>query len=462
MKPTALDIAAAVRGRRVSATRVVTSALDRIEALDGRLNCFSAVLAEQALAAAGEIDRRAAQGEDPGPLAGVPFGVKSLYDVAGVTTTAGSRILRDHAPAAADAALVARLKESGAILVGIQVMDEFAYGFTTENAHDGATHNPHDLQRVAGGSSGGSAAAVAAGMVPISLASDTNGSIRVPASFCGVFGLKPTFGRLPRTGSYPFVHDLDHLGPLAGSVADLAMAYDVMQGHDAGDHGCAARPSDPAFSQLVESLNGLRVGVLGGWFRDSAGPQALAAVDWVADALDASRGVILPEVERARAAAFCLTAAAGANLHLDHLRTRLADFDPATRYRFLAGALLPAAVLQQAQRFRQWFRLQVAKTFEQFDILVAPATPCPAPTAGQPWIRLGSLGEVPVRPNMGIYTQPLSFIGLPVVAVPVQTPGELPIGVQIVARPWAEALALRVAAFLEDQGVVAAPVAALP
>ena len=230
----------------------------------------------------------------------MPFAVKNLFDVAGLTTRAGSKIEREP-PAARDGPLVARLEAAGAVLVGALNMDEYAYGFTTENTHDGADRNPHDLTRIAGGSSGGSAAAVAAGQVPLTLGSDTNGSIRVPASLCGTFGLKPTYGRLPRNGSYPFVASLDHLGPFARSAIDLALAYDAMQGLDREDPACVDRPCEPTAGRIGERIEGLRIGVLDGWFHDNAGPEARAAVGRVADSLDTRRSVSLPQVARARA-----------------------------------------------------------------------------------------------------------------------------------------------------------------
>ncbi len=196
----AVSIAAAVREGRVSAVEVTQAALAKIAARNPELNCFTAIIAEAALADASRIDSEIAQGNNPGALAGVPFAAKNLYDIAGLTTLAGAKINAENPPATQDATAVAKLKQAGAVLVGALNMDEYAYGFVTENAHYGATHNPHDLQRVAGGSSGGSAAAVAAGLVPLTLGSDTNGSIRVPAAFCGIFGLKPTYGRLSRAG----------------------------------------------------------------------------------------------------------------------------------------------------------------------------------------------------------------------------------------------------------------------
>lgn len=449
------QIAARIRAKELSAGDMVRSALDRIAHRNEELNCFTSVLADQAIDDAARLDRMIAAGVDPGPLAGVPFGVKNLFDVAGVVTLAGSKILAGNEAARRDAPLVRRLRAAGAVLVGCQNMDEFAYGFTGENAHHGATRNPHDLARVAGGSSSGSAAAVAANLTPLALGSDTNGSIRVPASFCGIFGLKPTFGRLPRTGSFPFVHDLDHLGPFARCTTDLALAYDALQGHDAGDPACAVRPVEPTSAGLGRGIAGLRAGVLGEWFAEGAGPEALEAVEQVAGAFDSVARVTLPEARRARAAAFCITCASGAALHQGRLRERPRDFDPATRDRFYAGTLLPATVVAKAQRLRRWFAHQARELFGRVDVLLAPCTPVLAPLIGQKTMCLGN-AEVPARPNIGIYTQPISFIGLPVVAVPVWTRGGLPLGVQVIVPPWQEARALRVAAHLERQGIISA------
>jgi AtzE family amidohydrolase len=365
-------------------------------------------------------------------------------------TTAGSIVNLARPEADEDAVLLQRLTRAGAVLVGTQNMDEFAYGFTTENAHYGATRNPRDTGRSAGGSSGGSAAAVAAGLVDFSLGTDTNGSIRVPASFCGIFGLKPTYGRLPRTGTFPFVHDLDHLGPFARSVEDLTLVYDAVQGFDRGDAACADRAAEPVLPALRRGSHG-RVAVLGGWFDAMADAQGRAAVAAVADALGARGTVTLPGAERARAAAFVLTAASGGNLHREALKERAGDFDPATRSRLLAGLLLPADLVLQAQRVRQEFLAEVMAAFRHHDLLLAPATPCAAPLLGQPTIRVGG-AEVPTRPNIGVLTQPLSFVGLPIVAVPVRG-ATLPIAVQIVAPPWREDLALRAAARIEAEGI---------
>ena len=438
----------------MSAVASIEAALARIAEQDPVLNAFTAVTADRARTRAAALDASRAAGRAPLPLEGMPFAVKNLIDVAGLPTLAGSRINRDRKPAETDATLVRRLEAAGAILVGALNMGEYAYDFTGENVHDGPSRNPHDPTRMTGGSSGGSGAAVGGGLVPLALGSDTNGSIRVPASFCGIFGLKPTFGRLSRAGSFPFVTSLDHLGPLARTVDDLSRSYDAMQGPNDADPVCADRPAEPTLDLLPRGAEGLRIATLGGYFQAGATQQALDAVAAVASALGATREIEIPEAARARAAAFVISTTEGAALHLDRLRARPGDFDPAVRDRLIAGALVPAPLVTRAQKFRRWYRDAVLALFRDVDILLAPATPCAAPALGQTMLDLG--GEsVPLRPNIGIYTQPISFIGLPVAAVPVRGDG-LPIGVQVIAPPWREDLALRVAWQLEKAGFQAA------
>jgi aspartyl-tRNA(Asn)/glutamyl-tRNA(Gln) amidotransferase subunit A len=455
---TAAEIAAAVARGDCTAEEVVEAALGRIAAINPRLNAFTAVTEARARARARAIDAAhaaGAAGQAPGPLAGVPFAVKNLFDVAGLPTVAGSKINRDNDPAARDAPVIARLEAAGAVLVGALNMGEYAYDFTGENAHDGNARNPHDTTRMTGGSSSGSAGAVAGGLVPLSLGSDTNGSIRVPASLCGLFGLKPTYGRLTRAGAFPFVASLDHVGPLARSARDLALAYDAMQGPDPGDPVCAGRAVEPATPALGAPIDGLRIAVAGGYFRKGAGSEAVLALERVAAALGATRTVELPEAHRARAAAFLITTTEGAALHLNRLRKRASDFDPAVRDRLIAGAMVPAVLVAKAQKFRRWYRGKVLELFAGVDAILAPATPCPAPLIGQQTLVLDGV-ELSLRANMGIFTQPISFIGLPVVAVPVPLE-PLPIGVQIIAAPWREDVALRIAFALEEMGVAKAP-----
>ncbi|WFU40661.1 AtzE family amidohydrolase [Bradyrhizobium sp. CB82] len=452
---TAAEIARAVAGGKLSAIDATDAALARIKRHDTILNSFTDVTADRARAKARAIDADIAAGKKVGPLAGVPFAVKNLFDVAGLPTRAGSKINRDRTPATRDATLIERMEAAGAVLVGALNMGEYAYDFTGENVHDGPSRNPHDTTRMSGGSSGGSGSAVGGALVPIALGSDTNGSIRVPSSFCGIFGLKPTYGRLSRARSFPFVASLDHLGPFARSVTDLALAYDAMQGPDADDAACTTRGIEPVTPLLGESISGLRVAIAGGHFRKNVFPEAVEAVSRVAKALDATRVVDIPEAARARAAAYVITTTEGASLHLDRLRARPDDFDPAVRDRLIAGAMVPAALVDRAQKFRRWYRAQLAEIFKSVDVLLAPATPCTAPKLGQATFTLDGV-ELPVRANIGIHTQPISFIGLPVVAVPVPLE-PLPIGVQIITAPWREDIALRVAYALERMGVVTVP-----
>ena len=449
---TAAAVAARVRAGTETARAAVEAALARIAAGNARVGAFTDVTAARALARADVLDRVIAAGGDPGPLAGVPFAVKNLFDLKGLPTRAGSRITRDRAPAARDAALVERLEAAGAVCQGALNMGEYAYDFTGLNVHDGPSRNPHDPGRMTGGSSGGTGAAVAAGLVPLALGSDTNGSIRVPASLCGLFGLKPTYGRLSRARTFPFVASLDHLGPLARSVADLALGYDAMQGPDPDDPACAAAGVDPATPQLARGAGGLRIATLGGYFAERCEPEALAAVAACAEALGATRTVEVAGVAEARAAAYLITTTEGAALHLDRLRMRAAEFDPAVRVRLLAGAMLPAAWVTRAQKVRRRFADRMRALFEDVDVLLAPATPCTAPRLDQTTLVLG--GEtLNLRANLGPFTQPLSCARLPVAAVPVWLPGAaLPIGIQVIGPVWREDRVLRVARALEEAG----------
>ena len=456
----ATALAAQIRAGTRRAADVVEERLADIAARNASFNAFTEVTAARARAEATAVDAEVAAGQDPGPMAGVPVAVKNLFDLEGITTLAGAKIERDKPPAARDAFLVRRMRAAGAVMLGALNMDEYAYGFTTENAHFGPCYNPHDLTRMAGGSSGGSAVAVAGGLVPITLGSDTNGSIRVPASLCGIWGLKPTYGRLSRSGGFLFAASFDHLGPFARDVADLALAYNALQGPD---------QEDPAqhwvgFAQVgaSEEIGDLRIAIAGDHFTRGGHTEGFAAVAAVARALGATRSLTIPDAGMGRAAAFLITMAEGANLHLPNLRTRPDDFDFATRDRFLAGALLPAHWVQQAQRVRAAYRAKALAVFDEVDVLIAPATPYVAPLIGQDMIEVDGT-MIPVRPNLGVYTQPISCIGLPVIAAPIAdpvglgTPGGLPIGVQLIAAPWAEEKLFRVAARLERLGICGAP-----
>jgi aspartyl-tRNA(Asn)/glutamyl-tRNA(Gln) amidotransferase subunit A len=427
-------IAAEVRAGTRTAASFAEEALARIRAVDPGIGAVTRLLEARALADAAEVDAKIAAGVDPGPLAGVPYGVKDLFDVAGLPTTAGAAMRRDAPPAASDAEAVARMRAAGAVLVATLNMDEFAYGFATINAAFGTTRNPHDRARLAGGSSGGSAAAVAARMLPLTLGSDTNGSVRVPAALCGVYGLKPTHHALPMAGVFPFVDSFDDIGPFAASLSDLRLVWQALGGK--------GTPSSAP----------LRVARLGGWFANNICDELRDAIAKLAPNAPV---VELPQVARARSAAYLMTAAEGGARHLPELRNRACDFDPQTRDRLIAGAMLPAAAYFAAERFRGWFREQARALFADHDVLIAPAAGDVAPLIADPMVTVDGQ-RVPARAQLGLFTQPLSFIGLPVIAAPLYRPGKLPLGVQLIAAPGREADLFACAARLEAEGRIGA------
>jgi AtzE family amidohydrolase len=444
--------------KEVSALEIANAHLDATNSANSVHNAFTQITANRMRTQAKAIDVMDREKAAALAFCAVPYAVKNLFDVAGVTTLAGSTVYANWPKATIDAYLVDRLNQAGGLLAGCLNMDEFAYGFTTENSHYGPSRNAWDSTRIGGGSSGGSAVAVASGMVPISLGSDTNGSIRVPASLNGIYGLKPTFGRLSRRGTFPFVASLDHLGPFARDIRDLALAYNQLQGNDRLDPAYAA----PSIAPIdIAGLNGtsferhgepIRVARLAGYFDKNAGPYAIDTSKLAAKLLGADDEVEIPNAALGRAAAFLITNAEGGALHTPWLRTHQAELEPLSVDRFIAGALSPAQWYLKAQRYRRRFRDEALKLFAKHDVLIAPATPVAAPLIGTEWIEVNGQ-KMPCRPAMGILTQPLSFIGLPVVVAPHRsTTQAMPIGVQIIAPPWREDLAFAAAAALEAKG----------
>ncbi|MCW2635123.1 MAG: amidohydrolase, AtzE family [Blastococcus sp.] len=447
----AIRTADAVRNGRTTAVDVVLRTVRSIEEHDPVLNAVTDVYLDRALEDAARVDALVRDGRDPGPLAGVPFAVKNLFDVQGHRTRAGSLIEPERGPAAADASAVRRLRDHGAVVVAATNMDEYAHGFTTENAHHGTTRNPRDTDRLAGGSSGGSAAVVAAGLVPLALGSDTNGSIRVPASLCGVFGLKPTFGRVSRTGTTLFVTSLDHVGPLASTAHDLAAAYDALAGPDDRDPVSAPGTPEACLPQMDRGVDGLRLAMAGGHFTEVAGDEVMSAVEAALRPLDVRRTVDVPGTAQACGASSVITSAEAGQRHLTRLRTRARDYDPAVRPALLAGALVPAVDYLAAQRFRRHYGEAVRTVFEDVDVLVMATTPCTAPRVGERFLRVRG-EDLSIGANLGLLAQPWAFVGLPALSVPVRGPGDLPVGVQLVARPYDEAALFRVARALEIAG----------
>ncbi|MBB4126948.1 aspartyl-tRNA(Asn)/glutamyl-tRNA(Gln) amidotransferase subunit A [Xanthomonas translucens] len=427
----------ATRTDGAAAQRHARQALAQIERENPRLCAVTRPLPARAEADAARVQAALAGGGDGGALAGVPFVVKDLFDVAGLATTAGAALRAELPPATHDAVVVRRLADAGAVLVGTANMDEFAYGFATVNAHYGTTANPHDPQRLAGGSSGGSAAAVAARWVPFALGSDTNGSIRVPAALCGVYGLRPSHGSLEMEGVFPFVEAFDVIGPFATTVADLRAVYTAMRGQEPAPVETAA----------------LRVARLGGWFQRNLDPELEAGLATVHAALGGNALRELPQAERARAAAFVMTAAEGGYRHRQALATHGERFDPATRERLLAGLHVPAAAIADAQRFGAWFASAMQRLWDEVDVLLAPATPCAAPRIEQETIQIDGKA-VSARANLGIFTQPLGLARCPVLAAPLYRPGRLPLGVQLIAAPGREDRLFALAAQLERDGLI--------
>lgn len=377
--------------------------------------------------------RAAADAGRAGPLSGVPYFAKDLFDIEGQPTVAASPPRRHRSPAGRDATLVARLKAAGAVLLGTSNMDALAYGFATSTACYGIARNPHDPSRLCGGSSGGAAALVAGGIVPFALGTDTNGSVRVPAALCGTWGLKPTFGRLSRAGSWPLAHDLDHAGILARDLDMLERVFDVVDGHDAADP-TSLHPPHPPFSAPSRPL---RLALAGGYFARNLEPVVADAVADAARRLGAMDIVDIPLAEAARAGAYILTAAQGACANRMELADDYATMDPACRARLAAGLDIPYGWVDRAQRLRRHYMHRLADIFAHVDVILAPAVPCLALPVDQPDLRLGDT-LLPVRAALGLYTQPISFAGLPVLTVPLPTSRGLPTGVQLIAAPWRE------------------------
>jgi aspartyl-tRNA(Asn)/glutamyl-tRNA(Gln) amidotransferase subunit A len=433
--------AADLRARKVSSRELVAQSLSRIERIDPKLNSFITVTAETALAEADERDRELARGFDRGPLHGIPIAHKDLMRTKGVRTTAGAKIFADYIPQR-DAAIVTKLHQAGAVSLGKTGLHELAYGITSNNPHFGAIHNPWDLSRIPGGSSGGSAVAVAAGLVPFATGTDTGGSIRVPASFCGVVGLKPTFGRVNIRGVLPLGFSQDHVGPLTGSVRDAAIAFQAM----ADDSTGYVQPVNP-------DLGGLRIGWPQNFFLDCVDPEVAAAID-AAFQIAAKAGgrvveIEVPDMEALRAAgATCLLVEAAAALrpYLD----RRSDFGADVLALLDQGKTIPGIDYIEARRTRRRIGRDFARLFEQVDCIFTPTTPITAPRIGQTTVKICGVIEE-VRTAVTRFTRVMNALGLPAISIPCGfSRSGLPIGLQIIAAAQREDLLLGAAAAMED------------
>ncbi len=472
----AVRLADRVRRGEVSAREVAEAALARIEAEDPALGAFLHVTRERALAAADEVDRKRARGEDPGPLAGVPLAIKDNMALSGEPTTCASRILEGYRPVF-DATAVRRLLDAGAVPVGKTNLDEFAMGSSNENSAFHPCRNPWDRTRVPGGSSGGSAAAVAARMAPISLGSDTGGSIRLPASFCGVLGLKPTYGAVSRYGLVAFASSLDQIGPMATDAADLARVLSVLVGRDPSDAPSLEFPDPGRIERgLGDGVRGLRIGVVEEMFGAGLQPGVEAAVRASLAALEAAgaelRPVRLPHtrygvptyyiVASAEASSnlarydgvrYGLRAPTTGDIHDLYRATRKAGFGSEVKRRIILGTFVLSsgyhdAWYQKAQRVRTLLRREVEAVLDEVDVLAGPTCPTPA-------FPIGERSEDPLAMYLtDVCTIVANLAGIPGLSIPVgfTGPGRLPVGLQVLGKAFSEPTLLRVARTLEATG----------
>jgi aspartyl-tRNA(Asn)/glutamyl-tRNA(Gln) amidotransferase subunit A len=441
------DLAPLLRDRQLSPVELTSALLDRIEQLEPRVNAFILVLRDQALAAARDAEHEIGQGTYRGALHGVPIGLKDLFDVAGLPTTMGSSILRDNV-ATEDATVTRRLREAGAVIIGKQNLHEFAFGTTSENPHFGPVHNPWQLDHVPGGSSGGTAAAIAAGLTPAGLGSDTGGSIRIPASFCGTVGIKPTYGLVSRAGALPLSWALDHVGPLGRTVLDCAFVLQAIAGPDPADPSTASAVVRDYTQDLESGVAGLKIGVPREHFFDVVDP----AVDGlVRDAIEELRGqgafvdeVSLPHAVHAQPAGNAIMSVDGAAWHGSWLQDRADDYGRDVLNRLRGGLPVRAVEYLRAHELRTLLDQDFLKAFEQVDVIVAPSTPTTAPAIGKTFDARPPLNLVP-RAITNRCTVPANLAGLPAVSVPCGFVDGLPAGLQIIGPAFGEALVLRVA-----------------
>jgi len=444
-------VAPLLRERQVSPVELTDAYLERIQRLDPTLNTYVRVMPEQARAAARQAERDIAGGGWRDPLHGVPLGIKDLFDVAGVPTTMGSSILRDNLPDR-DAMVVSRLREAGAVILGKHNLHEFAFGITSENPHFGAARNPWSLDRVPGGSSGGTAAAVAAGLCAAGLGSDTGASIRAPASFCGIVGMKPTYGRVSRAGALPLAWSLDHVGPLARSVADCAILLQAIAGFDARDPASAQRPVPDFAADLARGVAGLRVGVPREHFFDIVEPDverlvrdAIATLGQLGAEVEE---VSLPHVQHAQVAGNVIMSSEAAAWHCGWLRERPNDYGPDVLQRIRGGLLVRATEYLHSQQMRTLIQQDFAQAFERVDAVVGPTVPIVAPPIGRTFEPGGPL-NVPPRSVANRTTVPCNLTGMPAISVPCGFSDGLPVGLQIMGAAFSEPLVLRLAAAYE-------------
>jgi aspartyl-tRNA(Asn)/glutamyl-tRNA(Gln) amidotransferase subunit A len=407
------ETAALLRARKMSVAELIEQSLRAIEQENPRLNAFITITGDQALAQARILDDELARGIDRGPLHGIPIAHKDIFDTAGVRTTAGTKIFSGRVPKE-DAEVVAQLAKAGCVMVGKTNLHELCYGITSTNPHYGAVHNPHDLTRIPGGSSGGSAAAVATGSVMLATGTDTGGSIRIPAAICGVVGFKPTYDRVSRRGVGPLGFTLDHVGPIAKSVHDAALCYSAMTG-------------EPGPQPLH---GGLRIGVPKTFFFDRVDPEIAKEVHATATTIE----VEVPDIDAINAVGRLILLAETATVWRRHLNRR-EDFGADVLSAIEQGSKISAADYLDAQRLRRVFAKQFEQVWNHCDFLLTPATPTTAPKIGATTVEIDGISE-DVRMASTRLVRPFNVLGWPALVIPRWTPGNsLPMGLQLVAPP---------------------------
>ncbi|MBI4903291.1 MAG: Asp-tRNA(Asn)/Glu-tRNA(Gln) amidotransferase GatCAB subunit A [Acidobacteria bacterium] len=450
--------AAALRRGEVSAVELCRRALASAESLQESLNLFVTLVGERALEQAARMDRELGEGIDRGPLHGIPIALKDVFETKGVLTTCGSRLFAAHVPLR-DSAVAERLNAAGAVLIGKTGMHELAYGVTCSNPHFGQVRNPWNREHIPGGSSGGSGGAVAADVVFMAMGSDTGGSIRIPAAFCGTVGLKPTFGRVSRYGVMPLDFSLDHMGPLARTVRDAAIVLNILAGHDERDHTSSMRPVEDYVPGQEVSVSGLRIGIPINFYFDRIEAGIEANVRRVADSAAALGAelipITVPDVAGLNAVGRVILMAE-ASACLEPYLARRQEFGADVIALLDQGRCLPATEYVQAQRLRRQFQLAFAKVFENVDCLLTPTTPNLASQVGQTVVEVAGEKE-DARLAATRLVRGINLLGLPALAIPCGLMGGLPASVQLIGRAFEEATILRLGAALEDSGAVGYP-----
>jgi aspartyl-tRNA(Asn)/glutamyl-tRNA(Gln) amidotransferase subunit A len=433
-----------LRKKEISSRELVTFQLERLEALEPRLNAFITVTGDEALQTAQKADQAAARGENLGPLHGVPLILKDLFWTRGVRTTSGSKINADFVPSE-DATVVRKLRDAGSVFLGKTNLHEFAYGVSNVNPHYGPVRNPWDEERISGGSSGGSAAALASGVGYGSLGTDTGGSIRIPAALCGTVGLKPTYGRVSRYGVTPLAWSLDHVGPMARTVQDAAILFEILAGHDVNDPSSVRRDVERVSDRLNESPSSLRMGIDTKFFFDRLDPEVREVVERAF--IDLQRlglerlDVHIPEAEHLALCRNVIMFSEASSYHEKNLKERPDDYGESVRELLRLGLLVRATEYLAAQRARRTIIRAFRSVLRSFDVLVCPTSAAAAPKIGEE--RLSNGEEL--RTGLLRLCAPFNALGFPALSLPCGfTRSGLPVGLQIVARPFEEPLLLKV------------------